>query len=152
MPEQVADVHSIQRIRVVNHPKLDSQNKEKLGQFATILVKYIAHLGNTSSKCDFAVLESIIRHVHSMAKMFPIQIAKEFRAHIQDMGDSRPLALTCGDLLLLTAIGTIFPTSDHWHQVVTPAQIVMAKYLGTKVPKSLPDYATGCYISILFLG
>lgn len=87
-----------------------------------------------------------------MAKMFPILIAKEFRSHIQDMAASRPLSLTSGDLILLTAVGTIFPTSDHWHQVVTPAQIVMAKYLGTKVPQTISDYATGSYLSILLLG
>lgn len=139
----------VQRIRALYHPKLSSKNKEKLGKFAGALVDFVGAPWDPETSPPFYVLESIVRHIHSMAKMFPIEISKQFRHNIEDMGESRPLALGPGDLILLTAVGTIFPTSDHFHQVVTPAMLTMARYLGQRVPQNLSHYATGTYLSIL---
>ncbi|TPX14229.1 uncharacterized protein E0L32_000623 [Thyridium curvatum] len=141
----------IQRIRALHHPKLDSGNKEKLGRFARVLVEHIAYLGNHYGQSTSPALEGLIRHVHSLTKMFPVEVAKQFREHISEMESERPLALEAGDLVLFTAISTIFPTSDHFHQVVTPAMLAMARFLGQKIPKTLSDYATGAYISLLFI-
>ncbi|KYK58227.1 nucleolar protein [Drechmeria coniospora] len=141
----------IQRIRALYHPKLDSNNKEKLGKFAMALVDFVSSSQDSKMSTPFPVLESIVRHIHSLAKMFPIEIASRFRHHMQEMGGERPLALEPSDLIALTAIGTIFPTSDHFHQVVTPAMLTMGRYLGQKVPQNLFDYATGTYLSILAL-
>lgn len=141
----------IQRIRALYHPRLLSENKEKLANFSKALVRHIAHLGDTPSEEVSEVLEMVIRHVHSLAKMFPIDIAKEFRACLEEMEQQRPLAINGGDLLILTAIGSIFPTSDHFHQVVTPAMLSIGRYLGQKIPSTTADYATGTYLSILAL-
>lgn len=143
----------IQRIRALYHPKLASDNKHKLANFARALVNHIAYLGN-SGKTDAGLslaLESLIRHVHSLAKMFPLETSKEFRTQLQDVGQSRPLAIGGGDLAILTAVRSIFPTSDHFHQVVTPAMLTMARYLGQKIPQSLSDYAVSTYVSTLAL-
>ncbi|KAF4458820.1 NOP14-nuclear and nucleolar with possible role in ribosome biogenesis [Fusarium albosuccineum] len=139
----------VQRIRALYHPKLSSKNKEKLANFSTALVDYIALPWDPATAPPFSVLESIVRHIHSLAKMFPIEISKQFRQNIEEMGQSRPLALGPGDLILLTAVGTIFPTSDHFHQVVTPALLTITRYLGQRVPQNLSHYATGTYLSIL---
>ncbi|RYP44920.1 hypothetical protein DL768_008665 [Monosporascus sp. mg162] len=141
----------VQRIRALYHPRLDSSNKEKLGNFARSLVHYIAHLSNLPQLPPFAVLESLIRHTHSLAKTYAIEIANAFRTEIDEFRQSRRLSPNLGDLVTLTAIGTIFPTSDHFHQVVTPAMLLMAQYLGQKVPKEIPDYAKGAYLSTLAL-
>ncbi|KUI66131.1 putative nucleolar complex protein 14 [Cytospora mali] len=141
----------IQRIRALYHPKLRSEYKEKLGNFSRALVQHVAYLGTVSSDDLYPALEMVIRHIHSLAKMFPIEIAQEFRSHIEEMGQQRPVALNVGDLYALTAIGSIFPTSDHFHQAVTPAILSMGRFLGQKIPSSLGDYATGTYLSILAL-
>ncbi|KAJ4422130.1 nucleolar complex protein 14 [Gnomoniopsis sp. IMI 355080] len=141
----------VQRIRALYHPKLLSTNKEKLGNFSKVLVQHIAYMGSMSSDDVHSALEMLIRHVHSLAKMFPIEIAQEFRSYLEEMEEQRPLALTVGDLYLLTAIGSIFPTSDHFHQVVTPAMLSMGRFLGQKIPECLADYATGTYLSTLAL-
>ncbi|SPN97104.1 related to NOP14 - nuclear and nucleolar protein with possible role in ribosome biogenesis [Cephalotrichum gorgonifer] len=139
----------IQRIRALYHPRLDSTNKEKLGAFACSLVDFIATPVDIAVS-PFSTLESVIRHLHSLAKTFcAIEIARQFRARIEDMTDLRPTNLHTGDLIILTAVGSIFPTSDHFHQVVTPATLCMTRYLGQKVPRNLADYATGAYLSIL---
>ncbi|KAL2178885.1 nucleolar protein 14 [Thermothelomyces heterothallicus CBS 202.75] len=142
---------AVQRIRALYHPKLDSKNKERLGIFSQLLVHHVAYLGDRFEPHWFPTLESLSRHIHSMAKSFPIEVAKAYRAHIQEIEQGRPLALTVGDLVLFTAIGTTFPTSDHFHQVVTPAMLAIGRYLGQKIPQALSDYATGTYLSILAL-
>lgn len=141
----------VQRIRALYHPKLRSEYKEKLGNFSRALVQHIAYLGTISSDDLYPALEMIIRHIHSLAKMFSIEIAQEFRSQLEEMGQERPVALTIGDMYLLTAIGSIFPTSDHFHQAVTPAILSMGRFLGQKIPSNLADYATGTYLSILAL-
>ncbi|KAF4968078.1 hypothetical protein FSARC_4496 [Fusarium sarcochroum] len=139
----------VQRIRALYHPKLSSKNKEKLGNFSASLVDYIGLPWDPATSAPFTVLESIVRHIHSLAKMFPIEISKQFRQNIEEMGKSRSIALGPGDLILLTAVGTIFPTSDHFHQVVTPAVLTIIRYLGQRVPQNLAHYAIGTYLSIL---
>ncbi|KAJ4141124.1 nucleolar complex protein 14 [Fusarium equiseti] len=141
----------VQRIRALYHPKLSSKNKEKLGNFATSLVDYIGSSWDPATSAPFTVLESIVRHIHSLSKMFPIEIGKQFSQNIEEISTSRPLNLGPGDLILLTAVATIFPTSDHFHQVATPALLTITRYLGQKVPQDLAHYAIGAYLSMLAL-
>ncbi|KAH8890955.1 Nop14-like protein [Thozetella sp. PMI_491] len=140
---------AIQRIRAVYHPKLDSQNKERLGNFAKALVQHIAFLAE-STEPQYSVIESVVRHVHSLSKTFPIEVAKEFRVQIEEQVQKAPLPLDAGWLVTLGAISTTFPTSDHWHQVVTPSALLVARSLQS-VPQCLADYATSAYLSILVL-
>ncbi|XXG94661.1 hypothetical protein Hte_000918 [Hypoxylon texense] len=140
----------VQRIRALYHPKLDSENKTKQANFAATLIQYLAHSSNLSELPPFSVLESLVRHIHSLAKSYPIETANEFRSQLESFGHSRPLSPNVGDLVVLTAIGTTYPTSDHFHQVATPAGLLIARNL-EKVPKRLRDYAQGAYLSTLAL-
>jgi nucleolar protein 14 len=141
---------AIQRIRALYHPKLSSENKEKLANFAIALIDHVSYLADQEQGINFAVLQSVIRHIHSFAKKYPVQIANSFRRHLKELAH-HPLSPTPGDLVLLTAIGTIFPASDHFHQVVTPAILSMGRYLGLKIPHTLSDLATGAYFCALCL-
>lgn len=149
---EIQDVPTVvQRIRALYHPRLAAENKVKLGKFATILVDFVSHLACEPDHPPFVVLEALIRHIHSLAKTFPEEIGNVFRTHLRSFDKERPTAPNPGDLIILTAIATIFPTSDHFHQVVTPAMLCMTRYLGQKVPQSLTDLAKGTYISTLCL-
>lgn len=141
----------VQRIRALYHPKLNSEYKAKLGHFAVSLVSHISYLANQTQQPPFSVLENIMRHVHSLAKSFPLEIANAIRRHLEEIDQSRPLSLEAGDLVILTAIGSTFPTSDHFHQVVTPAILTMGRYLGQKIPQTLSDYTMGAYLCTLCL-
>jgi nucleolar protein 14 len=141
----------IQRIRAVNHPKLASGNKAKLGVFSGILVEHIYYMANQPTPPPFSVLESMIRHVHSLAKSFPGDVGRAARKHLKEIQDQRPTAFNAGDMVIFTAIGSIFPTSDHFHQVVTPAILSMARYLGQRVPHSLADLVHATYVATLCL-
>ncbi|KAI9720370.1 MAG: hypothetical protein M1812_002876 [Candelaria pacifica] len=141
----------VQRIRALYHPKLHSDNKAKLGIFSTILVHHISYLADQSSHPPFAVLETLLRHVHSLAKTYPEEIGGAFISHLRLFQNERPLAPTPSDLVILTGIGAIFPTSDHFHQVVTPSILSIARYLSQKVPQTLNDLVTGAYLETLCL-
>ncbi|ROT37309.1 Nop14-like protein [Sodiomyces alkalinus F11] len=137
----------VQRIRALYHPKLDSKYKEMLGNFSKSLVSYIA-ADHSGQDTPFRVLESITRHIHSLSKSFPVETGLQFREHIKEI-NSRPLEFHLGDLTLFTAVGTIYPTSDAYHQVASPALLLMTRYLGQKIPRTLSDYALGTYLSTL---
>ena len=139
----------VRRIRALYHPRLASDNKEKLGRFATILVEHVSYLANQPEHPPFQVLEASIRHIHSLAKTIPEEIGRAFRSHLKALHKHRPTSPAPGDLIMLTAIASVFPTSDHFHQVATPAMLCMAEYLGQKIPRTLGDLATGTYLATL---
>ncbi|KAI0104779.1 Nop14-like protein [Nemania sp. FL0031] len=147
-PEQIPPF--VQKVRILYHPKLASENKSKLANFSRALVQYLFHESNKSSPLPFATLESITRHLHSLAKSFPIEIAEEFRSRINDLA-SRCLSPTLGDLVILVAVGTIFPPSDAFHPVITPAILLVARYLGQKIPKTTTDFVQGAFMGSLAL-
>lgn len=139
----------VQRIRALYHAGLHSDNKNKLADFACALVDHISHLANQTPPAPLSVVESVIRHVHSLSRSYSARIATQFREHLKQLHASNDP--TPGDLALLTAIGTIYPTSDHFHQVVTPAITLMARWMGLTTPTSTKDVATGAYIGALCL-
>ncbi|KAH8603096.1 nucleolar protein 14 [Bisporella sp. PMI_857] len=142
----------VQRIRLQHDAKLKAENKSKLGKFAVTLVDHISYQANQPEPAPNSVIETLIRHIHSLAKTgHALEIGKAFVRHLNDIHESRHKDLNVGDLVLLTAIGTIFNTADHFHDIVVPAMLTMDRYLGLKVPYDIPDYATGAYLSTLCL-
>ncbi|KAL2814763.1 nucleolar protein 14 [Aspergillus granulosus] len=139
----------IQRIRALHHPRLHSENKAKLGRFAAILVQHVAYMADQPEHPPFAILENILRHIHSLAKTHPESVSLEFRAQLREIATDRPLALRPGDLIILTGVAAIFPTSDHFHAISTPAHLCLARYLGQGPVNSLSDLCTGTYAASL---
>ena len=147
LPEDLPAV--VQRIRALHSPKIAEGNKQKLAGFCPVLVDYVFLLANRSTRVPFAVLETLLRHVHSLARSFPLVVGQAFRKHLQSLLQDRPLSPTSGDLVLLTGISTIFPTSDHFHPVVTPAILSIGRYLGQQRIQTLSDLTTGAYMATL---
>lgn len=146
------DLHTIiQRIRTLYHARLATENKEKLATFATMLVQHLAHLAQAEPRPPYATLEALIRHVHSLAKSYPIEVSLAYRAHLQAISSQRPLDLTAADLVVLTAISTTFPTSDHYHPIASPAMMTLARALGQKIPRTLAELVTGMFAATLCL-
>ncbi|GAB7341457.1 hypothetical protein MBLNU457_7696t1 [Dothideomycetes sp. NU457] len=137
----------VQRVRALYHPSLAAENKEKMHDFSTALVDHIAYMAQKNQ--PLAVAEQLIRHLHSLSRSYPDVIGRAFRTHLEAFHKrGQPIA---GDLMILTAIGSIYPTSDHFHQVVTPAITLMARWLGLTTPASASDLSTGACIVALSL-
>ncbi|KAI2791524.1 hypothetical protein POX_c04385 [Penicillium oxalicum] len=141
----------IQRIRALHHPRLHPDNKSKLGRFAEILVEHVSYMANERAEPSFPIIENILRHVHSLAKTHPINVAMAFRARLREISENRPLNLLPGDLVVLTGVSTVFPTSDHFHAVTTPAHLCLARFLGQCSLEGLGDFVTGAFATSLCL-
>lgn len=141
----------VQRIRALYHPRLHSDNKSKLGVFSKVIVDHVVYMANQTGSISFNIIENLLRHIHSMAKTNSEPVAHAFRNHLREMAVERPLNLLPGDLVLLTGVMTIFPTSDHFHPVVTPANLCIARYLGQSAVNNTSDLATGAYLAALSL-
>ncbi|KAJ5752393.1 hypothetical protein N7520_009310 [Penicillium odoratum] len=141
----------IQRIRALHHPRLHPDNKAKLGRFAEILIEHVSYMANQPEELSFALMENILRHVHSLAKTHPMNVVMAFRARLREISNDRPLSLLPGDLAILTGISTVFPTSDHFHAVSTPAHLCIARFLGQCSVNTLSDFTTGAFVTSLFL-
>lgn len=135
----------VQRIRALYHPSLSAENKLKLSDFAKALVDHISYMG--TEKQPLSVIETFIRHIHSLSRTYPVGIATAFRTHLSAF--HKRGSPTAGDLVILTAIGTIYPTSDHFHQVVTPAITAMARWLEMTSPTNPSIMTTGAFIANL---
>lgn len=59
VPEQIPSL--IQKVRILYHPKLSSENKSKLASFSRALIQYLSYLANRPAPPPFTALESIIR-------------------------------------------------------------------------------------------
>lgn len=141
----------VQRIRALYHPRLHSDNKSKLAVFSKVLVDHVVYMANQKGSTSFNIIENLLRHVHSMAKTNSEPVAHAFRNYLREMAVERPLSLLPGDLVLLMGVMTVFPTSDHFHPVVTPANLCIARYLGQSAVGSTSDLATGAYLAALSL-
>ena len=137
----------IRRIRALYHPSLNTSNKELMVDFSTALVDHLAYMGTHKQSLHLA--EQVMRHLHSLSRTYPNDIAAAFRRHLQATHERKDL--NGGDLVLLTAIGSIYPTSDHFHQVATPAITLMARWLALKRPDSPQKHNTGALIVALCL-
>ncbi|KAF2730168.1 Nop14-like protein [Polyplosphaeria fusca] len=139
----------IQRIRALYHAGLASVNKDKLSDFAGALVDHIPYMAAQRPPTPLSVVEQVIRHIHSMARAYPSQIATRFREHLQQLQASNDMSP--GMLAVLTAVSTIYPTSDHFHRIVTPSITLMARWMGLTTPSSATDVATGAFVGALCL-
>ncbi|KAL6240526.1 nucleolar complex protein 14 [Rhinocladiella similis] len=141
----------VQRIRALYHKGLAQGNQEKLDVFAGVLSQHVAWLADNKNDVPFSVLESLLRHLHSMAKASPQAVGVAFRAHLESIAEERAFKLSPGDLIILTGVSTIFPTSDHFHAVVTPAMLTLGRYLGQSTIQNIQDLGTGAYCCSLSL-
>ena len=55
------------------------------------------------------------------------------------------------ELSLLRVIGTVWPTSDMNHPVISPARLLMGAYLGLGRVRSLIDIASGLFLCTMYL-
>lgn len=138
----------VQRIRKLHHPSVSASNKEAMEDFSSALVDHIAYMGSNDQ--SLATIEQLIRHLHSLSRTYPTEIATAFRKHLQAFHERGNLE--AGDLIILTAIGSVYPPSDHFHQVVTPAITLIARWLEVTNPTTSTHHTQGAYLVKLALG
>lgn len=149
----------VERIQKCNHPSLAVGNKAKLEKLFGFLLQYIGDLA-TDSTPDLKTIDKLVVHLYSLCQMFPESASDSIRFVLRDaMHEMEEMIETKGRaafpgldvLIYLKITGLLFPTSDFWHPVVTPALLCMSQML-TKCPvMSLQDVIKGLFVCCLFL-
>ncbi|XP_073503624.1 nucleolar protein 14 [Phyllobates terribilis] len=149
----------LERIQKCNHPSLSQGNKAKLEKLFSFLLDYITDLAEQETP-DLQTVDKMIMPLYKLCQMFPEAAANCVRDALQDIARTLDKAVESKGraaypalhvLLYFKITGILFPTSDFWHPVVTPAVTVMSQLL-TKCPvSSLEDVAAGLFVSCMFL-
>ncbi|KAM4810152.1 nucleolar protein 14 [Rhinophrynus dorsalis] len=149
----------LERIQKCNHPSLAEGNKAKLEKLFGFLLDHITELATMDSP-DLQTIDKLVLPLYNLCQMFPEAAAGCVRDVLQDsarsmkeMVENKGRATFPGLHVLIyfkiTAI--LFPTSDFWHPVVTPAMTVMSQLLTLCSVSCLEDVAAGLFVCCMFL-
>ncbi|KAI0832695.1 Nop14-like protein [Trametes gibbosa] len=153
----------LKRIRALYHPSLGDGNKFKLQALNTVLLEHILYI-TTPPTPQLTLLTTLLPHVASLTKTYPIQSAEAFVEKLTLMHKNLKRGLSRGatdvdaktwpglpELSLLRVAGQLWPTSDMNHVVISPTRLLMGSYLGLCRVRSLQDVASGLFLCSLFL-
>ncbi|XP_037385690.1 nucleolar protein 14 [Talpa occidentalis] len=149
----------VERIRKCSHPSLAVGNKAKLEKLFGFLLEYVGDLA-TRDPPDLTVIDKLVVQLYSLCQMFPEAASSATRFVLRDaMHDVEELVEAKGRaafpgldvLVYLRITGLLFPTSDFWHPVVTPALLCMSQLLTKCRVLGLPDVVKGLFVCCTFL-
>jgi nucleolar protein 14 len=162
----------IQRIHKTNSVRLDRRNSEKMQKFYDVLLRRFVAVGdaihtsgNGGPELDrYKQLDSLTQTLYAMAQEAPdiagavwnrrlgiLQSAHAKRLRdasidrvAADGGDEEVSAWpSTGVILLLRALGHVFPVTDQRHYVVTPTLLFLGQMLGHTPLVSMHDLVMG---------
>ncbi|XP_038389128.1 nucleolar protein 14 [Canis lupus familiaris] len=149
----------VERIKTCNHPSLAAGNKAKLEKLFGFLLEYVGDLA-TSDTPDLGVIDKLVVQLYNLCQMFPDSASNSIKFVLRDAMHEMEgsveargrVAFPGLDVLIYLKIaGMLFPTSDFWHPVTTPALVCMSQLL-TKCPVlSLHDVVKGLFVCCMFL-
>ncbi|KAH3902672.1 related to Probable nucleolar complex protein 14 [Saccharomycodes ludwigii] len=130
-------VSLIKKIIRTYQPKLAEGNKEKLNTFVGVIFRHIIFLNNVDYSSyveEFkATQNSLIAILKIMSEKYNMGLSVMCREYIKELQlrfkKHSFKSLAPGDLIFFVVIGFIFSTSDHYHLVVTPANILIGEFL-----------------------
>ncbi|XP_030046994.1 LOW QUALITY PROTEIN: nucleolar protein 14 [Microcaecilia unicolor] len=149
----------LERIQKCNHPSLAVGNKAKLEKLFGFLLEYSGELA-TRDPPELKMVDKLVLHLYNLCQMFPEAAGGCVRSILRDAAHEMEemievkgrAALPRLDVLVILKITSIlFPTSDFWHPVVTPALSYMSQVLIKCPVVSLEDVTTGLFVCCLFL-
>ncbi|NXV81750.1 NOP14 protein, partial [Atlantisia rogersi] len=149
----------LERIQKCNHPSLAAGNKAKLEKLFGFLLEYIGELA-TLDLPELRTIDKLVQPLYNLCQMFPEAASDSIKFILRDaahdMGEvievkGRAMLPGLDTLIYLKITSLLFPTSDFWHPVVTPAFIYMSQLLTKCRITTLQDVIKGLFICCLFL-
>ncbi|NWI13789.1 NOP14 protein, partial [Crypturellus soui] len=149
----------LERIQKCNHPSLAVGNKAKLEKLFGFLLEYIGELA-TLDLPELKTIDRLVLPLYNLCQMFPESASDSMKfvlrdaAHdMEEMIEVKGRATFPGldTLIYLKITSLLFPTSDFWHPVVTPAFVYMSQLLTKCRITTLQDVVKGLFICCLFL-
>ncbi|KFO78931.1 Nucleolar protein 14, partial [Cuculus canorus] len=149
----------LERIQKCNHPSLAVGNKAKLEKLVGFLLEYIGELATLDSP-ELKAIDKLVLPLYNLCQMFPEAASDSIKFILRDAAhDMEEVIEVKGratfpgldTLIYLKITSLLFPTSDFWHPVVTPAFIYMSQLLTKCRITTLQDVIKGLFICCLFL-
>ncbi|XP_014750761.1 PREDICTED: nucleolar protein 14 [Sturnus vulgaris] len=149
----------LERIQKCNHPSLAVGNKAKLEKLFGFLLEYIGELA-TLDLPELRTIDKLVLPLYNLCQMFPeaasdsIKFILRDAAHdLEEVIEVKGRATFPGldTLIYLKIVSLLFPTSDFWHPVVTPAFMYMSQLLTKCRITTLQDVIKGLFVCCLFL-
>ncbi|KAM3672283.1 nucleolar protein 14 isoform 1-T1 [Ammospiza maritima maritima] len=149
----------LERIQKCNHPSLAVGNKAKLEKLFGFLLEYIGELA-TLDLPELRTIDKLVLPLYNLCQMFPEAASDSIRFILRDAAHDleevievkgRATLPALDTLIYLKIVSLLFPTSDFWHPVVTPAFIYMSQLLTKCRITTLQDVIKGLFICCLFL-
>ncbi|NXD75871.1 NOP14 protein, partial [Halcyon senegalensis] len=149
----------LERIQKCNHPSLAVGNKAKLEKLFGFLLEYIGELA-TLDLPELRRIDKLVLPLYSLCQMFPEAASDSVKFILRDAAhDMEEVIEVKGHatfpgldtLIYLKITSLLFPTSDFWHPVVTPAFIYMSQLLTKCRITTLQDVIKGLFVCCLFL-
>ncbi|KFW78478.1 Nucleolar protein 14, partial [Manacus vitellinus] len=149
----------LERIQKCNHPSLAVGNKAKLEKLFGFLLEYIGELA-TLDLPELRTIDKLVLPLYNLCQMFPEAASDSVKFILRDAAHDmeevievkgRAALPGLDTLIYLKITSLLFPTSDFWHPVVTPAFIYMSQLLTKCRITTLQDVIKGLFICCLFL-
>ncbi|NXH16719.1 NOP14 protein, partial [Bucco capensis] len=149
----------LERIQKCNHPSLAAGNKEKLEKLFGFLLEYIGELA-TLDLPELRTIDKLVLPLYNLCQMFPEAASDRIKFILRDAAHEleevievkgRGTLPALDTLIYLKITSLLFPTSDFWHPVVTPAFVYMSQLLTKCRITTLQDVIKGLFICCLFL-
>ncbi|NXF35567.1 NOP14 protein, partial [Nyctibius bracteatus] len=149
----------MERIQKCNHPSLAVGNKAKLEKLFGFLLEYIGELAALDLP-ELRTIDRLVLPLYSLCQMFPEAASDSIKFILRDAAhDMEEVIEVKGratfpgldTLFYLKITSLLFPTSDFWHPVVTPAFMYMSQLLTKCRITTLQDVVKGLFICCLFL-
>lgn len=167
----------IQRIHTANSVRINRKNSEKMQNFYDVLLRRFICIGDALYKFGnggkelerYEQLNALTRSLYGMAQesadtigavwgrrigIFQNALAKRIRdaGYIEVDEDQKKSAWPSpGCLLLMRAVGHIFPVTDTRHVVVTPTLLLLGQILAQSPVMSLEDVTKGLFCAGLMI-
>ncbi|XP_074760508.1 nucleolar protein 14 [Athene noctua] len=149
----------LERIQKCNHPSLAVGNKAKLEKLFGFLLEYVGELA-TLDLPELRTIDKLVLPLYNLCQMFPEAASDSIKFILRDAAHDmeevievkgRATFPALDTLVYLKITSLLFPTSDFWHPVVTPAFIYMSQLLTKCRITALQDVIKGLFICCLFL-
>ncbi|XP_075004725.1 nucleolar protein 14 isoform X2 [Calonectris borealis] len=149
----------LERIQKCNHPSLAVGNKAKLEKLFGFLLEYIGELA-TLDLPELRTIDKLVLPLYNLCQMFPEAASDSIKFILRDAAhDMEEVIEVKGratfpgldTLIYLKITSLLFPTSDFWHPVVTPAFMYMSQLLTKCRITTLQDVIKGLFVCCLFL-
>nr|XP_009939212.1 PREDICTED: nucleolar protein 14 [Opisthocomus hoazin] len=149
----------LERIQKCNHPSLAVGNKAKLEKLFGFLLEYIGELA-TLDLPELRTIDKLVLPLYNLCQMFPEAASDSIKFILRDAAHDMEEVIEvkgCATfpgldtLIYLKITSLLFPTSDFWHPVVTPAFMYMSQLLTKCRITTLQDVIKGLFVCCLFL-